>query len=184
MSSGRVPNEDVVRERIIAACASNRPTEVQPNLDPPLTPEPLAHIMFFRCDMYKRFFFHACARVLRDYFGEPRQLSWCGDYVTGRTKRNSSTNPSWRKRIFSFLQSFHTSSGARPALSWMWKDGYSLEVKRSKLKAEHSSPSGVEFRNPWRYMHFPVCPNCVLFICATGRFNVWIQGPESFLASY
>jgi hypothetical protein len=39
----------------------------------------------------------------------------------------------------------------------MGKDGSYRGVKRLKLKAEHSSPSGVEVKNAWSYMHIPVC---------------------------
>ena len=45
-------------------------------------------------------FFYACARVLPDYFGEPRQFSWCSDWVIGWTMRNSATNPGKRKEFF------------------------------------------------------------------------------------
>ena len=82
-----------------------------------MTPEPLVQLMFFGCQVYTRISFHACARVLRDYFGEQRKLSWCGDYIIGRTMRNSATNPGRRKKKFlSFIASIPALETVQPWL--------------------------------------------------------------------
>jgi hypothetical protein len=94
-----------------------------------------AHVLRLPC-VYTNFFSRKRARFKRLFrWAKAAPLVWWLRYRKDNEEFGYKSR--WEKRIFSFLQSFHTGSGDRPALSSMWKNGSCSEVKWYKLKAEH-----------------------------------------------